>query len=654
MPIDESDLIGSEVSGVSSDLDPELQKVLMDVKANNRPRESLLNCDESNEIIGIEVLAVLKGDVDIAGLKRTGLAMGDSEYTVVTGVVAAEDIENVKKNPDVISLKAARPVNPSLINSLPEIRGLANDFSKAFGDKGALDGSGVVVGIIDFGCDFFHDNFRNDDGTTRIKYFWDQTLNSNVMSPQPYNYGREFNSTVINSALQAAGDPYRKLAYQPGVRAHGTHVMDIAAGNGKGSGHPGVAPKAEIIFVQLSANDYKIDESFGNSKRLLEAAMYIFSKAEELKLPCVINMSLGTNSGPHDGRTPAEIGFDNLLSKPGRAIVISAGNSHEKNIHASGQIQPGNTRTLTWITKMGDPTHNDLDLWYCGTGELEATLITPGGKRFKTVRLGGDPLSIKTSGANSLELGKLVHRKEDPLNKSNNINIFLSKQLPAGDWKLELKNVSSADVLFHAWIERDDLGQSQFSAADVVASHTLGSISCGKNTIAVGAYNAAVLGRDLSSFSSEGPTRDGREKPEISAPGEQVRAAASESKTGTVAFSGTSMAAPHVTGAIALLLQAAGSSLPDIASIRSTMLGSARKQPPVNANWDSRYGSGRLDVLGGLSSVLGISVADLILSEENAEKGVTSSSLVILEELLSQIEKKKLRMKLVLELESKA
>ena len=146
--------------------------------------------------------------------------------------------------------------------------------------------------------------------------------------------------------------------------------------------------------------------------------------------------------------------------------------------------------------------------------------------------------------------------------------------------------------------------QSKFVQADTDATHTLGSISCGAKPIVVGSYSAAVLQRDLSVFTSSGPTRDGKQKPEISAPGQNINAPASLSRNGVVDMSGTSMAAPHVTGAIALLMQASSQPLA-CDEIRDAVRGAARLSPQQQGAWHPRYGYGRIDALATVLSEVG-------------------------------------------------
>ena len=95
-------------------------------------------------------------------------------------------------------------------------------------------GKGCVVGVLDWGCDFAFPSFRKEDGTSRILALWDQRSNGTPADGNRWGYGRIHYSEAINKAL-ASADPYQALGYHPadaggGRGAHGTHVLDIAAG----------------------------------------------------------------------------------------------------------------------------------------------------------------------------------------------------------------------------------------------------------------------------------------------------------------------------------------------------------------------------------------------------------------------------------------
>jgi hypothetical protein len=196
-------------------------------------------------------------------------------------------------------------------------------------------------------------------------------------------------------------------------------------------------------------------------------------------------------------------------------------------------------------------------------------------------------------------------RLDDPANGDNSIGIYLGPGAPPGTWTLKLSNTTATAATVHAWIERNDQRQGSFDGPGQNDDYSLGSLSCGQHSIAVGSYDAHKQSRPISYFSSAGPTRDGREKPEISAPGHEVRAAHSRTVTGVVDKWGTSMASPMVTGAVAALMSEAlhaGTSL-DISDIRGILQSTANPSTPAGGQptWNNRYGAGRLNVKAAIA-----------------------------------------------------
>lgn len=522
---------------------------------------------------------------------------------IVTARVPLERVQILRQLPYVQSLKAAQLLKPELKSTIEEIKARSDLLPPSARGQ---QGKGAIVGIVDYGCDFLHSNFRNPDGSTRILTLWDQTALAGLSSY--LGYGRVHTQIEIDAALRST-EPYTSLGYDPGRASHGTHVMDIACGNGNGSRVPGVAPNADIIFVQISASDIAwegpdvVGSNFGGSVQLLEAIQFIFEQAGER--PCAINISLGTNGGPHDGTNLVEQGIDAIVTaKPNRAVVIAASNSYEDGIHASGKVTQGNFIDLVWQIGQFDFTHNELEIWYSKDDRLQLELIDRDDLSIGTVDLGASAEIFNQ--ANEL-IFFVAHRQGDPNNGDNTIGIFMNtgampSSLPT-QLKIRLHGVAISNGQFHAWIERDDPGQSSF-APPHDNSHTLGSISCGKQSIAVGSYDAHTAGQPLSWFSSAGPTRDGREKPEISAPGHNVWAANSSTRVGITRMSGTSMAAPAVTGVIALMLAEARNLNKEltIEQIRDIIARTARLNPP-NTAWDDRYGMGRVDASASVQKV---------------------------------------------------
>lgn len=579
------------VVDLDTNLDPRLQREVL------RSRSRFWNARGARQSAAehngrIDVIALLKD----SSKPVAGLNVDNTINSIVTGTVSAADITSVRRNPNVVSLKAARNVIPSLQVSVPEIQGTQVQIQQTIPPGSpAINGSGVIVGLVDYGCDFVHNNFRNADGSSRLLFLWDQRPGqTNVPATTPA-YGRELKTDQINAALKT-NDPYATLGYRPDPDAHGTHVMDIAAGNGRVGGR-GVAPGANLIFVHSYANDVNPDDNFGNSRHVLDAIQYIFRKAEALGKAAVVNLSVGSCGGPHDGTNLVEKGIDELLDQPGRAVVVAASNSGADRVHASGVLTLGKTRVLQWQIPAGDTTDNEVEIWYTGGTELRLMLRDPSGNTAGPFPLGTTNL-IKSEG---VERGIVFHRLNDPNNHDNQVDILLSHELATGTWAIELTAAGPAATEFHAWIERDDKGKSQFDDSDNDPRFTISSIGCGRNTIVIGSYDARVADRRISAFSSSGPTRDRRPKPEVSAPGEGVIAARSLTQ-GIIAKEGTSMAAPHVSGLIALLLQIQPKL--NVNDIRTAVLNLARTNPPTGDGAQFRYGVGRIDVASSVRSII--------------------------------------------------
>jgi subtilisin family serine protease len=592
---------------VLADLDPDLQRIIL-MRRQGLPLPPHLvetvTEEDNQEFTAIDVIARLKHP----GQTVPGLWVVQKIGPFVTGLVDVDRIEEVREQVD--SLKAARPVQQTLSNSVPEINGSPAQIFAATGQE--VDGSNVIIGIVDHNCDFAHPHFRSpDDGTTRILFLWDQREGTTPQSPADFGYGREFDAAAINHALEnpEAGSegPHHALGY-PLSGGHGTRVMDIAAGNGGGQNPPGVAPGADIIFVHSSLGNLETDQSTGNSRYLVDAVQYIFNRASQLNRQAVVNISLSYDAGPHDGSTPVEQAFDSMLQTPGRAIVMAAGNSANNNKHVRRRIYPGETRTLLWNIQPNDETDNKVEIWYDGRRALELTL-----RLDQNIVIGPFPLgtthTIRKTVDNEEQIaGHVFHRANDSGNGDNNIVVVLGPLMESGVWGLELESNDPPDhppFDVDAWIERDFQISTFVGQRPSDGLCTLGTLACGFSTIAVSAYDTAPP-HGIIPNSGAGPTRDGRLKPEVSAPGAGINAATILTNTVGPAGTGTSLSAPHVTGLIALLMDAAGTLL-TIEEIRDFVLNPARHRPPSMANaWDPRFGAGRIDVAASISEALAI------------------------------------------------
>ncbi|MGJ8623411.1 MAG: phage tail tip lysozyme [Yoonia sp.] len=481
---------------------------------------------------------------------------------IATCRLLRRDIIEVRAHPAVLSLKASRRL---VGDEVPSTRRPVDAVGTRRRPRVRETGAGVIVGVIDYGCDFVHAAFRNRDGTTRLRWLWHQGAPTTDASPEPYRKGRLISREEINAALQD-DDPYAALGYYPTRRrarrgSHGTHVLDIAAGNGRGRGPTGMAPAADIIFVHVATGRTSGLSNFGDSVGVMEAVDFIANRAGDQ--PCVINISMGRHGGPHDGTTLIERGFDAILAaRRGFSIVQSAGNYHSAQIHCQGRFaSPGDRARMAFRVQPDNDSTKEVEVWYPAADVLDVRLTAPDGR--SSFDVPPDERVDIVIGRDTV--GRAYHRLGDPGNGDTHVDIFIYDSAPDGRWRLELTARSVRDGNWHAWIERDGdrADQTRFVAGPVSKATTGGTIAHGRGPIQVAAHDGADrLSRRYTSFSSAGPSRDGRATPFVAAPGKDIIAARSALRgvrsngREVMIQSGTSMASPHVAGLVALMLEA--------------------------------------------------------------------------------------------------
>lgn len=528
-------------------------------------------------------------------------------------------------------VQLAPALAPRLDFSIPAIQARSTDLPSL----PPRDGSGVLLGVVDYGCDFVHPAFRHPNGRTRLVWLWDHNDAPPGATPPylpdlPTPFGRRWSADVLDRAL-ASPDPYWAIAYDPrsnpytrstaNTPVHGTHVMGVAAGGGRGS-PAGVAPGADLAFVHLRPPALAESLTLANGGEVAQAVSAIFASASELGQPTVVNLSLGTNAGPHDGTNVLESMFDAMLQVPGRALVTSAGNAYQAQRHARAILRPGQRSTVRWLFQQQDSTSNILDAYYDTPGVdpiLRVAVIDPDGRRTEQ-ETPADILFLRRKGELRGVLATGVWPRGGGHTQS--IHIWLDPGARAETWQLEFLfehgNGVPTSVTLDAWIDRDDalpFAASQFHAEDADPHSTLDSLACANLTVCVGAYYEITPAQGITPFSSAGPTRDGRPKPDVVAPGWQVRAAnalggqpASPAAPNRVPLTaparGTSVSSPHVAGVAALMLQTrpelTAEQIGDVLR-RTTQLVQPNTIPtPVPPGglprtWDPRFGYGRVD-----------------------------------------------------------
>ncbi|NUT48599.1 MAG: S8 family serine peptidase [Saccharothrix sp.] len=555
------------------------------------------------------VLVEFEGD--LAAIEAAGFRTRSVAGDVATGEIDIDKVDAVAALDGVRRLEASRVLARELDAALPESR--ANLVHT--GPPGHR-GTGVIIGLIDSGIDYTHGAFRRNDGKSRILAIWDQGLTpqGSESSPATFSYGVEYRQPAIDAAI-AASNPLTVVRHQDSEAAgfHGTHVAGIAAGDGSppdpgddsSPARPaftfiGVAPEADIVVVANNRGRAAGERGLGDSADTLDAVRYIFDIAASLGRPVVINQSQGDNVGPHDGTSLLERGIDNLLGGPGRAMVKSAGNEGARNRHASGTVTAGVGQNVAFAVPSDQRSPVTVDIWYRGADRLDFSITPPGGAASAVVTP-GNSTTLTLPNGNSVFVDSDLN---DPGNGDNRIFLVISRGTAAtvqsGQWAGTLRGTSVTLGQWDAWIQRNAF--AQFLPPLVNAARTISVPGTSREIITAGSYVTKGAGvGSISSFSSRGPTRDGRQAPTVAAPGETLRAPLpGNAYAGNM---GTSMASPMVAGAVALLLQR-NPALTQ-ADVRQCLMSSARSDAFTGTTPNNAWGAGKLDAQAAFRCVAG-------------------------------------------------
>lgn len=576
-----------------------------------------------------------------AAIAEAGGDVHTKAGNILTASLPSQAIETIADDPTIIYIEAAKPVKISNDvateeTGLTEVH-LGTDLPEGF------SGSGIIVGIVDTGIDYRHPDFADENGDSRVLAIWDQSKSGTNGGPSEISntYGMECDRDDILEGTCSLGD----------VDGHGTHVAGIAAGSD--DTYTGAAPEANIIAVKYDAR-LDLESGYANtifSTKICDAVAYVFTKAAQYGMPAVVNMSLGTHIGAHDGKSLFEECLSELTAgAAGRAIVAAAGNEYSGDwdytgIHTGFNLMAGKEMASNFVIR--NPSSDGvyyIDLW---GGEASHVSV---GIALRTNSNAGEFSGFTAPG--STESGSFLEGRINYLINATDTDSALNGKQHVGvrilvdptlsdignyDFDLVVKGSGS----FDAWLFPDKPARTvQFTSVSgekengwiYVSGDRENSIAIpatSPNVIAVGGYatktkwtvdsltwvfNGQQLG-ELLNFSSSGPTSDPEytgQKPELVAPGGMIASTKSSiAQVGSQVVtddgehylqSGTSMASPSVSGTIALMFQ----SNPNFTheDVRRFLIQSAYVDNFVASAPDKRWGYGKLDAVKAMERAL--------------------------------------------------
>ncbi len=601
-------------------LSPQLER--LQTKYTYEEQKDLRSSDvlSVREINGEKRISVMVRAEDASIFDGRGIPYRHLSDDMYSAQVTIEDLEVMSLSDSVKKVDNIVKKRPHNDLSIPKIN--ADDIHTA-----GYTGDDVLIGIVDSGIDVDHAAFQDASGNTRILYIWDQTTGSNSISVGSFSasYGTEWTAAQIDAGTCTEAD----------YHGHGTHVAGSVGGYDTSyTARKGSATTSNIIFV-------KTDFMHVN-----DAVDYINERAKAIGKPVIVNMSLGSQWGPHDGTDTETAALDSMIaaSNGDLMVVRSAGNDANDACHGYLDSITTSAQTLDfdidgtyYSTTSG--ANNDylyINFYYDSTSTLDIRVTDSTGTATSWITASSYDGTL--SDGTGITVWKGAHDGD-----TKHIQVMLGdygktqSEYPRSgtQWKFEFKAQSGTVTRLDGWIysglENGYPGTMLFNVADTTTM-SLGNGACGNNVIAVAAYTirSPWVAKDgtwtyghtadaITPFSSQGPTRDGRNKPDVTGPGSMILSARSSDEASVTGDSylpndpissssityrymqGTSMSSPIVAGGVALIKEINSSwTYSDVINYFKTNSQGTSQYTWSSNSWDSSWGWGVLDLTNAL------------------------------------------------------
>ena len=513
------------------------------LNASPREREKSGELNVGYEIEENEWELIIKYSGELSPVKNLAERVQEllNEYAIVT--IKESRIETLNQLPQIEYIEKPKKLffqlkNGKRVSCIPQVQNTEIN----------LTGKGTVIGIVDSGIDYTLPQFQNEDGTTRIRFLWDQSLEPQreEKTPDIYQQGVEYTSSEINKGLEITDENERRnIIRSQDTSGHGTAVTGIAAGSKR---QTGVAPESELIIVKMgNARQGR----FPRTTQLMLGIDYIIRKAQEMEKPVAINISIGNTYGDHQGTSLLERYIDDVSNIWKTCICVGMGNEGTSAGHTSGIVTADEELNIEVAVQERQAAFS-VQLWKSYVDVMEILLVSPAGRRIGPVQeiLGSQRFRVENTEV------LLYYGEPSPYSVTQEIYFdFLpvNDYVDSGVWQVVLVPRKIVDGRFEMWLPAETAVNrgTAFLVPKEYGSVTIPATA--EKVISVGAYDSLTFA--YADFSGRGFEQKAGvyQKPDLVAPGVDIVTMAVGGGNTTV--SGTSFATPFVTGSAALLME---------------------------------------------------------------------------------------------------
>lgn len=408
-----------------------------------------------------------------------------------------------------------------------------------------LDGKDIVIGIVDTGIDILNEEFLNEYGRTRIKYAWDQSVNSSSGDSYAgeFPFGTYYTEEQLNRFVEEGNSVLR------GEDNHGNYLASIAAGRNNG-----IAVNSDLVVVKLKKAKENLKELYGvrqgeaySEADIMLAIAYILQCSYRLRKTVSILIGFGTNSGSHTGSAALEAYINNIGILRGVCVSVAGGNEGSAGHHTDGDIEENEQAVIE--INVPEKTAFTLEIWGKAPGVYAIGMDIAGGEIIDRIppRFDRSQIIKPIFGGGTIYVDYFLVEGQ----AGDELILVRFFDTPRGLYRITLTATGTVEKQYRAWLPVSSFVPEGLVFTNPVTWGTVTVPGTAVTPIVSGAYNYS----DGSIYvnGSRGYTANSVVKPDLAAPGVNITGAG---PYGTkVTGSGSSISAACAVGAAALMQQ---------------------------------------------------------------------------------------------------